>query len=115
MRFVAVTATLILAGCSAKSGGARAPNEYEGVAVARILTETAARVAVSKPGAKVCRRMPIGISEHDWIRGVVTDVLADQIRVRIEDAGRFPHTLYGNALVPGALVSDTPLNWIPCV
>jgi hypothetical protein len=89
--------------------------EAERAAVARAITETAARVAVSKVGAKVCRRVSVGISEHDWIRGMVTEIGADRIRVRIEDPGRFPQVLDGTTIARGALISDSPLNWVPCV
>ena len=89
--------------------------EAERAAVARTIAETAARVAASKVGAKVCRRVTVGISEHDWIRGVVTEIEADRIRVRIEDPGRFPQVLDGTTIARGALISDSPLNWLPCV
>jgi hypothetical protein len=89
--------------------------ETERATAARTITETATRVAVSKVGAKVCRRVAVGISEHDWIRGVVTNIEANKIRVRIEDPGRFPQVLDGTTIARGALISDSPLNWVPCV
>ena len=116
-RYIAIgtlTWTLGLAGCGTAASDARPSGELERAAVARVLSETAARVAVSKVGAKVCRQLSIGISEHDWIRGTVTETKADRIQVRIEDPGRFPESIGGTTLTRGASISDTPLNWIPC-
>lgn len=84
-------------------------------AVARIVDETAVRVAVSKVGVKVCRATSVGISERDWIRGSVVEVTPEKIRVRVDDPGRFPHMFDGIKVVRGALVWDTPQNWKPCV
>ena len=113
--FAALAWTVGLAACGAIGSRTKTSDEAERAAVARVLAETATRVAVSKPGAKVCRQLSVGISEHDWIRGVVTQIEGDKIRVRIEDPGRFPQVIDGTTLTRGALISDTPLNWVPCV
>lgn len=105
----------VLSACGTRPARDPAIAEAERAAIARTIAETAARVAVSKVGAKVCRRVTVGISEHDWIRGVVTEIETDRIRVRIEDPGRFPQVIDGTAIARGALISDTPLNWVPCV
>jgi len=111
----ALVGTLCLAGCGTTARSAKVLDPPERAAEARILAETAARVAVSKVGAKVCRQMMVGISEYDWVRGVVTEVEGEMIRVRIDEPGRFPEIIAGTAVTPGALISDTPLNWRPCV
>jgi hypothetical protein len=105
----------VLSACGTRLARDPGIAEAERAAVARTIAETATRVAVSKVGAKVCRQVTVGISEHDWIRGVVTEVGADRIRVRIEVPGRFPQAIDGTAVAPGASISDTPLNWVPCV
>ena len=89
--------------------------EAERAASARILSETASRVAVSKVGAKVCRSLTVGISERDWLKGVVVEVSADKVHIRIDDPGRFPQTFDGVLLAPGTVVWDAPTNWTPCV
>jgi len=82
---------------------------------ARAVTETATQAAVAKPGAKVCRQMQVGIAERDWVRGVVMEVGGEKIGVRIDDPGRFPHSLNGTAVVRGVLVRDTASAWTPCL
>jgi len=111
---VALFAAAILAACG--WGGARPlpADAASRAADARTLAETAARIAVSKAGAKVCRQMAVGISERDWIRGVVVEVSADRIRVRIDELGRYPQTLDGVVLASGVAVWDSPLRWTPC-
>jgi hypothetical protein len=63
--------------------------------------------AVGKVGAKVCREMTVGIAQRDWIRGVVSE--------RIQDAGKFLHTLNGVEIVRDAVVWDAPTAWVPCL
>ena len=82
--------------------------------LARSVNDTATRAAVAKSGARVCRPMQVGIAERDWIRGVVTEVSGDAIRIRIQDPGRFPKTLNGTALARGAVVQDSPAAWTLC-
>ena len=112
---VALGAALMLMACG--WGAARGPvaEDPAHAAAARTLADTATRVAVSKTGAKVCRQMAVGISERDWIRGVVVEVAAEKIRVRIEDPGRYPQTLDGLVLARGVTVWESPLLWTPCV
>lgn len=82
---------------------------------ARSVTETATNAAVAKPGAKVCRQMQVGIAERDWVRGVVMEVSGDRISVRVDDPGRFPHSLNGTAVVRGVLLRDAASAWTPCL
>jgi len=81
---------------------------------ARTLTEAATWAAVAIPGVEVCKLMRIGIAERDWIRGVVVDIDKPYIRVRITDAGRFPHDLDGTAVSTGAILRVAPTDWTPC-
>lgn len=81
---------------------------------ARTLTEAATWAAVANPGVGVCKLMRIGIAERDWIRGVVLDIHKPYIRVRITDAGRFPHYLDGTTVSAGAVFSVAPTDWTPC-
>ncbi len=82
------------------------------IARARASAEFAA--AVGRPGARVCRVMTVGITTQDWVRGRVTAVEADRIAVRIDDPGRFSHTLNGIAVVRDAVLWDAATAWIPC-
>jgi len=70
--------------------------------------------AVGKPGVRVCRELPVGIAIRDRVRGTVTAVEADRIAVRIDDAGRFPHTVHGKEITRGAMMWDAPTAWTPC-
>lgn len=82
---------------------------------ARTLADTATVAAVAKRGARVCREMRIGIAERDWLRGVVVDVDARRVAIRIDEPGRFEHTLNGVKVTRGAIVSDDAVAWIPCL
>jgi hypothetical protein len=104
--------TFALHACATFSEHDAAADTAARQALARAVAETAGRVAVSKPGAKVCRQIMVGISERDWVRGTVIEVGADRINVRIDDPGRFPQAADG--LARGATSWETPLHWIPC-
>ena len=74
-----------------------------------------ALAAIAREGQKVCREMPAGIGGRDWVRGVVVGIEGEHVGVRIDDPGRFPHSLNGTAVVRGALVRDTASAWTPCL
>lgn len=59
--------------------------------------------------------MHVGIAEREWIRGEVAEVSAGRISVRIDDPGRYPHTLNGVVVTKGQLIPDSPLAWVPCL
>lgn len=82
---------------------------------ARLFSEASTLAAVSKPGARVCRRMQSGISEIDILRGVVMEAQPGRIAVRIENAGRLPHVLGNITVSPKAVVWDDPAAWTPCL
>ncbi|MHB1591590.1 MAG: MORN repeat-containing protein [Sulfuricella sp.] len=79
----------------------------------RARIEREAQAAIT-PGVKVCRQLTVGISEHDWVRGVVVEASAGNVGVKIVDPGRFPQTLYGAEITRGALVWDSVTAWTPC-
>ena len=81
------------------------------VARARYLKE--AEVAMSK-GAKVCREVPVGISEKDSVSGTVVGLLPGELEVRIENAGRFATALDGVPLKAGSVVRGAVTAWAPC-
>jgi hypothetical protein len=81
--------------------------------IARAQFEREARAALAE-GQKVCREMPVGIGERDWVRGVVVGVTPEKVGVRIEDAGRLPHVVGGVELRAGEVSWDTPQAWTPC-
>jgi hypothetical protein len=73
-----------------------------------------ARAAVAKEGQKVCREMPVGIAERDWLRGVVVAVSADGVGVRIDDPGHQLHRVGSAEARVGEVVWDAPQAWTPC-
>ncbi|MBY0579583.1 MAG: hypothetical protein K2P57_11110 [Burkholderiales bacterium] len=81
----------------------------------RARLEEEARASVAKPGTPVCRQLAVGISEQDWIRGMVVGASGLLVNVRVEDPGRFPHTLNGTEIAGGALVWDVGTSWMPCI
>ncbi len=103
-----------LAACQSQSARERAAEYAASRDAARLLADAGHRAALSKPGAQVCRQIGIGIAEYDWIRGRVSEIGADRIRVRLDNAGRFPQTLDGVRLAQGTLVWDEMSKWVPC-
>ena len=101
---------LVVAACGT---GGRAPKDDP--QFARSIADIAAHAAVSKPGARVCRELQVGIAERDWLRGVVVEVKATEVAIRIDDPGRFAHTLNGVEAKRGATIRDNPTAWIPCL
>jgi hypothetical protein len=81
----------------------------------RLFSEASTRAAVAKPGARVCRRVQTGIAETDVIRGVVVENQNEKIAIRVDNAGRHPHSIGGVALVPKAVVWDDVTSWMPCL
>ena len=79
---------------------------------ANALAERAAVVAI--PGAKVCRLVRVGVANEDIIRATVLAREADNIRVRIDDPGRFEHVIGGRQIKRGEVVSDALKSWLPC-
>lgn len=70
--------------------------------------------AALQPGATACREFRLGISEGDWIKAQVIEATADRARLRVADAGRFPHMLGGEVLAVGKIVEDALEDWTPC-
>jgi hypothetical protein len=83
--------------------------------LARARMEKERQVAVAKPGAKVCRKVAVGISESEWIRGVVVEVADTTIGVRIEDPGQLAATLNGAPVTRGRIVRESVAQWVPCL
>lgn len=83
---------------------------------ARLLarTEAQASAAVANTGTRVCRQLNMGISELDWVSGVVVTTRGNLVWVRIDDPGQFNHTLNGGEIAKGSLVWDADTSWIPC-
>jgi hypothetical protein len=81
---------------------------------ARQKFEQEARAAVGKVGQKVCREMPIGIGNGEWISGVVVATNAEHVAVRIDSPGTHPHVIAGVEARKGEVLWDDPTVWIPC-
>ena len=77
------------------------------------MAEMAAAVGI--PGTKVCREMTVGIGTRDWVRGTVLTMEADKLVVRIDDAGKFQHTIAGFPIGKTGIVRDAPQFWTPCL
>ena len=82
--------------------------------IARTRAYSEQMVAVGKPGVRVCRDLMVGTVTRDRVRGVVTAVEAGRIAVRIDDPGRFPHTIGNVTLAKGAVIRDEFMPWAPC-
>ena len=82
--------------------------------VARAKHQEEARAAVAKIGQKVCREVPIGIGERDWVSGVVVALTEDKVGVRLTDAGQHPHVVGGVELRRDEVTWDAPEAWTPC-
>lgn len=113
--FAALTCGLaLLAGCGSPCVLQQLSDDQVRANEASTVREAAARAAVAKVGATVCRRFTAGISEQDWVRAPVIAAERDRIRVRILSPGRFPHEHHGTLLAAGLLFWDSPLQWTPC-
>ena len=104
-------AILAIAACSGAPKSDRAFDPH----LAKSLNATAIEAAVAKPGTKVCRWVQLGIAERDLIRGVVQQAEGANVRVRIDDPGRFPKSLNGHPVGRGEVISDAASAWAPCV
>jgi hypothetical protein len=82
--------------------------------LARAQFQREAKAALSKPGQKVCREMPVGIGGRDWVRGTVADFSDERVAVRIEDAGRHPHVIAQAEIQQGDVVWTAYEEWTPC-
>ena len=81
----------------------------------RARAEKELELALGRTGTKVCRELTVGISERDRIQGVVVETAPGKIAVRIDDPGRFAHTLNGIELRRGTVVWDALSQWTPCL
>jgi len=81
---------------------------------ARMKYEEEARAAVARVGQKVCREVPVGIGERDWVSGVVVELTQDKVAVRLDDAGKQPHVVGGIELRVNETTWDEPQAWTPC-
>ena len=67
------------------------------------------RAAVAREGVKVCREVPVGIGNWEWVRGVVVAVKDDQVGVRIDEPGEH------GRFKAGETTWDEPTAWTPCL
>ena len=71
-------------------------------------------VALSHPGAKVCRNVPVGIVQVDVVRGTVLAMTGGQVRIRIESVGTFSNQMDGRVIAKGDELLVEPDDWFPC-
>ena len=82
---------------------------------AQLRADVDSEVAVARSGVRVCRQIKIGISELEWIRGVVIAVRSRAISVEVEMPSSNPQSLNGIDLKKGAILWDLARNWKPCL
>jgi hypothetical protein len=58
--------------------------------------------------------MSVGVSERDWISGVVVEPADAEVIIRIQYPGRLLNSIDGKVIAPGILVRDAPSRWTPC-
>lgn len=73
-----------------------------------------AKRAVERIGQTVCRRMPVGIALHEWLRGEVVAIGPQGVAIRIDDPGHYCEAIGGAALKKGNTVWGAPQAWLPC-
>jgi hypothetical protein len=110
-----------IAGCSlwdrytGRSGNDAATAQATKKAIARSRLHAEHAAAVGRVGVKVCRTLEVGVGVPDTLRGTVTAVEGERITVRIDDPGKLDHTIGGQRIVKGALVSEAMKAWVPCL
>ena len=82
--------------------------------IARTRAYSEKMAAVGKPGVRVCRDLLVGTVTRDRVRGVVTAVEAGRIAVRIDDPGKFEHSIGNVRVAKGATIRDEIMPWAPC-
>jgi hypothetical protein len=82
--------------------------------IARARSDLEAQLAVGKVGMRVCRMIPIGISEKQLVIGTVVAVRQLAVSVRIADHGPSRLYLNGSYITKGAVIWDVAPSWIPC-
>lgn len=109
-----ILAALLVAVAGCGTSG-HTPASKDDPQFARSLADTATVAAVAKRGMRVCREMQVGIAERDWVRGVVVEAEGRRVAVRIDEPGRFEHTVNGVKVTRRAIVSDDAVAWTPCL
>jgi hypothetical protein len=108
---------LILLTIALLSGCAPAPQQPDRAAArahAAAVAEAEARAAVAVLGARVCRRLVVGIGNVDWVSGVVVGVENDVVTIQIDKPGRMSHVLDGIAVTRGAKLRGPAQAWTRC-
>jgi hypothetical protein len=82
---------------------------------AREKFEEEARRAVGKEGTRVCREMPVGIGQWEWLKGTVVGISDTLVGIRLDDPGKQPHAIAGAEVSKGEVVWDAPHFWTPCL
>jgi hypothetical protein len=82
--------------------------------ITRAMAQVERAAAVGRPGARVCREMRVGVASVDMVRATVLAREGDSIRVRIDNAGQFEHTLGDRQIKHGDVISDAMRFWVPC-
>ena len=79
-----------------------------------VRTHAERMVVLSRPGAKVCRNVPVGIAQVDLVSGVVLTTEGDRVRIRIEGVGRLNNQPDGRVIAPGDEILEDADRWFAC-
>jgi hypothetical protein len=83
--------------------------------VARSRTDAERVVSLGRVGTRVCRELEVGVGNRDIVRGTVTSVEGERIKVRIVDQGKYDHAIDGVQVRKDAVVTDFLKSWAPCI
>jgi len=72
-------------------------------------------VALSRPGTKVCRNVPVGTVQVDTVKATVLSLNADRVRLRIESVGRLSRQLDGRQIAVGEEIEVSVEGWGACL
>lgn len=114
-RLLIVVAFVLASPAHTQPISAPIPDVLTPQSIAQARAEMEARAAVAVVGTRVCRALPVGIGESDWIKGSVIAVHGSEVTVKIEAPGRFSLSLNGVMLGKGVDVRDAAVKWTPCL
>lgn len=66
------------------------------------------------PGTRVCKRVWVGPTTEDWLRGVVIASPGREFALRITDPGHHPHSWAGTPIQNGSVIGGPASEWQTC-
>ncbi|HYC48458.1 MAG TPA: hypothetical protein VED01_23545 [Burkholderiales bacterium] len=83
-------------------------------ALLRARTQAELEAVLGVVGARVCREVTIGVGVPDMLRGTVAQVEGERLSVRIDDPGKHDHTIAGEIVRKGTVLTGPMKDWLPC-